>query len=277
MPIFGISEASHFCANYSAGAGVAAGSFRQQYGSLGVGRKFSEGTPAFAELRDCAVREVERLLFLGISNYRRSFDLLTPAASSWAHVTMYYAAYYCATSLLGMFGAWKLRGSGILDVSSGVPGTQFLETRTLSSSYHGSHQKFWDFFYINAAPLAPWVDPSLRFALAPFSSTVTWLIDHRNDINYDSHSACGLLATFQSSFRRSRFPSSLPGALNTQFRLTQALVAITTRFAKDLGVSTDALSLLQPAGRRKLKVRDVVLDACTPNLRRCIRRRMLLT
>ena len=276
MAIFGIPEAVHFCAGYQSRPGMSASSFRQQYYAIGSGRTYSEGTVAFDDLRACAVREVERLFFLGISNYRRSFDLLTPAASSWAQVTMYYAAYYCAASLLGMFGAWKLRGTRILDVSNGTSGSQKLTTRNFSSSYSGSHQMFWDFFYANVGSLASWVDPSLRFALAPFSGTVTWLIDNRNDVNYDSHSACGLIANFQSSFRPSRFPTSLPGTLNTQFRLTEALVAIASKFARQFRIDTDALSAVSPTGERRLKVRSIVLGCSAPNIHRSIKRRMLL-
>src|SRR5574341_1093180 len=184
MPILGISEASHFCAGYQPRPGLPAGSFRQQYGALGSGRTYAEGTAAFEDFRACALREVDRLFFLGISNYRRSFDLLTPAASTWAHVTMYYASYYCAASLLGMFGAWKLRSNRILDVSNGAPHSQTFVTRSFTTSYSGSHQMFWDFFYANVGSLATWVDPSLRFALAPMSGMVTWLIDSRNDVNY---------------------------------------------------------------------------------------------
>lgn len=276
MAIFGIPEATHFCAGYQHRVGASAGSFRQEYYRVGAGRTYAEGTPVFEDLRACSMREVERLFFLGISNYRRSFDLLTPASSSWAQVTMYYAAYYCASSLLGMFGAWKLRGARILDVSIGTPGSQSLVTRNFPSSYTGSHQMFWDFFYANAASLTTWVDPSLRFALAPFSGTVTWLIDNRNDVNYDSYAACSLVVNFQSGFRRSRFPTSLPGTLNTQFRLTEALVAITSQFAKQFGVDTDALSSVSPIGKRRGKVRDIVLGAQTPDMSRSIKRRMLL-
>jgi len=189
---------------------------------------------------------------------------------------MYYAAYYCAASLLGMFGAWKLRGVRILDVSNGTPGSQVFATRNFASSYKGSHQMFWDFFYANIGSLASWVDPSLRFALAPFSGTITWLIDNRNDVNYDSYTACSLIANFQSSFRRTRFPASLPGTLNTQFRLTEALVAIASKFAKQFKIDTDALSAVSPTGKRRLKVRDIVLACNTPNIHRSIKRRMLL-
>jgi hypothetical protein len=276
MPILGIPEASHFCAGYQARPGPATGSFRQQYGILASGRTYAEGTATFDDFRACALREVERLLFLGISNYRRSFDLLTPAASTWAHVTMYYASYYCAASLMGMFGAWKLRSNRVLDVSNGSPGSQTFVTRSFPSSYAGSHQKFWEFFYANVSSLNTWVDPSLRFALTPMSGTVTWLIDQRNDVNYDTHIACNLVATFQSGFRRTRFPTSLPGVINTQFRLTEALVTITAKFAKQFKIHTDALAAVTPAGKRKAKVRECVLAAATPNMARAIKRRMLL-
>jgi hypothetical protein len=275
MAIFAIPDATHYCGNYQALTGSATASFRQTYDNLVLGRVFAEGAAGFNEFRDCAIREVERLFFLSISNYRRSFDLVSTSGSPWAHVTMYYSSFFAATALLGMFGAWKMRGNRVIEVAVGAPGSQQLTVRTFTSTYRGSHQQFWDYFYANVSVLSPWIDPSLRFALAPISGTITWPIDHRNDVNYDSHSACALMTGFQTSFRKSRFRTSLPGAMNTQFRLMEALIAITSQFARQLGVRTDALDSMNPNGPRRLKVRRLILQP-PGDLGRHARRKMLV-
>jgi hypothetical protein len=177
---------------------------------------------------------------------------------------MYYATFFAATSLMGLFGAWKIGGNRILDVASGTPGSQQLVVRRYASTFSGSHQSFWDYFYLNASSLDPLVEPTLRFALVPISGSVTWLIDNRNDVNYDSHGAFALMAGFGATFRRSKFPASLPGAINTQFQHMEAMIRIAAKFSRDLGINTDAVRMLGPSQSRRETIRRLVYMPSLP-------------
>ena len=278
MTLFGVPEATHFVAGFGSSAAVPSGSFKAytQRQGLRVGTSVIEGTQEFANLRDASLRESERLLFLGISQYRRSFDLMVPSASSWAHVTIYYGVFFVAASLLGMFGVWKLNTDRIIDVRVGTPGQQELVFDRFSSSFTGSHRAFWDLFYTNVSSLFYSVDPALRFALQPISNNRAWHIQTRNEINYDSFEACRLIGNFQSSFRKSNLRSTLPGTLNTQFRVLEALLGIAVPFAQQFGLQTDALDHVEPSRSRSSKVRNLIMEVNNPSLNRYMKRRLVL-
>ena len=95
MNLFLISEANHFCSQFSGTSGISENSLSEFY-RLNLENRVSllnEGTPLFNEYRDCSLRDVERNLFFSVSNYRRSLDLMVPSSSHWAHITSYYAIY----------------------------------------------------------------------------------------------------------------------------------------------------------------------------------------
>lgn len=266
MPLLSVPEATYYCGRYRKRRSRPHSSFRQFGRSLRVGDSFAEGTPRFDEFRVDALREVERLLFSAVSNYRRSHDLLIASASPWSHVTMYYSSFFAASALLGMFGNWNIGRHAIIDVLVSSPGTQRLVVRRYTSSYSGPHEFFWDVFYANIAALAPDINPGLRFAISPVSGSVTWQSDTRNDINYDSHMASRSMGSFQGSFIRGRIPSTLPGTLNTQFRVMEGVLQIAISFAKKLKIRTDGLDHLLPAGRRSTKIRQLIFAPSVPAL-----------
>ncbi len=273
MAILDVSEAKHFCQGYQSTPGVAQGSFRTWSQGLRLNHNFTEGTPSFNEYRDISLREVERLLFLAASQYRRSFDLQLPSASNWAHVTLYYGAFFSAQSLLGAFGCWKLRNKNlVLEANNGQPGQQSFNVQQFTTTYNGSHQQFWDLFYSRIGGLAPWIDPALRIAINPVSGVRTWQIDNRNTINYDSYEALQLMVSFKSSFRKTKFRTSLPGTLSTQFFVMEALLTIASQFVQELGIATDALDVLDRSLNRRLKFKNLIISANIPNLERHVRK-----
>jgi hypothetical protein len=235
-----------------------------------------EGTSLFDEYRDCSLRETERALFLAVSLYRRSLDLMITSAISWSHVTLYYGSFYTASALLRAFGGWVVNPSAVIDVSVSSPGGQELGIRrNVQSTYRGSHQRFWDFFYTAMTSLIPWIDPSLRLGVTPISNVRTWQIENRNKINYDTYEACGLMTNFNKSFRKSRFHASLPGALKTQFTVFQALLVITCDFVKQFGLKTDALDAIGSINRRA-KIRELIFDEKAPELSKVIKKRRII-
>lgn len=123
MQIFTLHEAADYCGSFHGLAGDPANSidaFHQNH----VGnrqRAMREGTALFAGFRDCSLRDVERSLFFAASMYRRSLDMMLASSASWAHVTLYYGAWYASRAILGMFGCTIFYHS-VVDVGSGVSG-----------------------------------------------------------------------------------------------------------------------------------------------------------
>lgn len=277
MNLFGIAEAQYYCNSFARTTGVSSGSLRQHVTvSLPGVTSLREGTPAFNVYRDCALRDVDRLLFLGVSHYRRALDLMIASSAPWAYVTLYYGSYYVASALLGLFGGF-IKGRTIIDVAVNAPGKQELRiSRNATPAKLGSHQAFWDVFYASIPPLHPWVDPALAFALQPIAGSATWQIDNRNLINYDTYESCQLIGQFQVAFRGSTFPTSLPGVLNTQFRVFDGLLQITCALVRQFNFRTDGLSGFLPAGRRSRKIRTLVFREIPPSLLRRIRQRAIV-
>lgn len=267
MNIFGVPEAKHYCSSFQQTAGNSNGSLGNYVtGALKGVASLKEGTLEFNSYRDCVLREVERCLFLAISNYRRALDLMMPGASSWAHVTLYYSSYFAARALIGMFGGW-IGNRMIIEVAASQPGNQeLIINRKVQSTYSGSHERFWDLFYGATASLVPWVDPKIRVAITPVSSTVTWQSENRNEVNYDSFSAFQLASSFQANFDAATFPASLPGHLSTQFSISEGLLLITSKFVREFGLTTDALDALVPAGPRRAKLERLVFRDRAPSL-----------
>ena len=279
MKIFDIPEARHYCRAFVATGGPSEGSLKKYLqGSLKGVSSLQEGTTAFDEYRGCALRNVDRCLFLAASNYRRAFDLMLPSASSWAHVTLYYGCFYAASALLGMFGTWIFNDRVVVEVNIGSPGNQQLlidRAAKSRSTHNGSHRRFWDLFYTACNPLVHWVDPAYRFAIEPIGGSVIWQIETRNLVNYDTFAAYELMRDFQSGFKPRTFPSSLPGSLSTQFRVLEALMFIAFGFVRDFKLRTDALQNLTPIGNRKTKMRSLILNCALPALHKKSKRRLV--
>src|SRR5206468_4332448 len=152
----------------------------------------------------------------------------------------------------------------VVDVAASQPGTQELVKRKAQTTYSGSHERFWDIFYKAVSSLEPWVDPKVRFAITPVSSTITWQIENRNEVNYDSFLACQLAFNFQTNFNSAKFPTSLPGRLITQYSVSEGILLITSKFVREFGLTTDALDSLLPVGPRKAKIERLVFKDRIP-------------
>ena len=234
MRTFGFPQAQHYC---SGGGSTPSHDFRQLSSTLTAGTLITEGTPQFAEYRDSALQDAERLLFFGVSHYRRALDLMIPSSAPWAEITCYYGAFFAASAILHMFGCAVLF-KAIVEVDKSSLGSQQLAVRDKSRqglSRGGSHQKFWQLFYRAAKPLIPLVEPGLRFALVPIGSATT-LIDQRNAVNYDSAHALNSASQFMAAFDPDLFPTSLPASLGTQYQVTEALLEIGFSFGDGVGL-----------------------------------------
>lgn len=277
MAIFNPSEAKHFASGLGT-TPTPPESFRTWLNDAALPAHFHEGTANFDIYRELSLREVERLLLLSASNYRRSHDLLSDASASWAFVTLYYGAYFAASALLGMFGAWKLRKARkIIEPVATASGALRVESASRPSSYQGTHQQFWEFFYFNAKYLKPYVKAKYRFALNPISGDVTWPIRNRNELNYDSFAALELASAHKKLFQADSFPASLPGVVNTQFRFLETLLAVAGTLAQTIGIETNALFGLSTLDTRVLRIERLVLATHPPRLGNRVKRRIAST
>lgn len=264
MPLFNEAEATHFFSGALLNP-TPKSSFRDWGGNI-RGPVLAEGAANFNAFRDHAHGEVERCLFLGASNYRRALGLLSPVASPWAFTTLYYAAFFSASALLGALGAWKIARDRIIQVDITRPGAQKFSIRNHISSYKGSHEKFWDFYFFNSSVLVPKASASERFALSPISSDVTWLISRRNGINYDTYKAIELANDLKARFDPANMPRSLPGELSTLYRFVDSLMSLTIRVVSAVGINSGAMSSLSGEADLMDRLREIILVESPPEV-----------
>ena len=268
-----MAGASHYCGSFEPRSEVAEQSLNK-FGQtrLGRPRSITEGTELFEEYRACALRDTERALFLSTSHYRRGLDLMIPSSSHWAHVTLYYGAWFAAQALLGMFGCGVLHNH-VIQVTRSTPGNQELRVQQIgqregqySVTRKGSHQRFWEIFYRTMPSIRRFVDEEFATALSPVSSNVEWLTKQRNNVNYNTVASINLARSFSMSFSEDEFPDRLPGVLHTQYRISEGILAASCSFAKRFGLTTDALDILDSSAPFRQRVRSLVYSPVVPNL-----------
>lgn len=279
MNIFHVAGAKHFCQNFGT-SGSSTGSLKDYLARLNKTiTQLREGSQEFNEYRNCSLCDSERSLFLAASHYRRALDLMTIGSAAWAHVTLYYGSFLAAHSIITMFGGW-IDPPLWVEVSAANPGQQELHIHRKPPSGKkggGTHKGFWDLYYIACKPLTVSVDRTLLFAVDPVSSNPYWQIEARNEINYDTYRAFELSYGFKSGFDEMRFPSCLPGKLNTQYQVTEAMILQAFSFAKTFGLATDAMNLLMPTTPRCDVVKKLVYEVVSPNLEAKTRKAELLS
>lgn len=259
MAILNPSEALHFSSGYVRGR-TPQESFREWARLLSTGQRFTEGTPGFNVFRDLSLGEVERLLLLSASHYRRAHDGFGEVPSAWSYVTLYYGSFFAARALMGLFGIWVTNGDKYLGVVRSSPGTQQFEKRKyVSPSGAGSHGMFWELYYTEMAGLVAYLDVEDRFAVQPPGADFDWQSAERNRINYDSFEAIVLAEQFERTFTAAGFPTSLPGVLNTQYRFLESVLRLSGKFAHSFGLNTDAVDSICPEPSRRERVRQLVL------------------
>lgn len=213
--------------------------------SLGTHPTLVEGTPGFDIYRHNLLMSVERWLAFSAVHYRRALEMLTPASAPWAQVTLYYASFFSANALLGMFGVW-IGQTRVVDVESGSVGSQVLRAHRgvaarSPNGERGSHLRFWDHFYSTAVQLRPWAPAALQHALDPASvGTYGWQIGARNEVNYDMFHAWGTSKHLHTNLDPGRL-NSLSGPLRLQFDTTQDLIRLGMQFAGSLQLGANGL------------------------------------
>lgn len=258
MPILEPAEAAYFCSGYVKNRHPQV-SFRNWSGSLTTGTRFEEGHASFERYRDYSLSEVERLLLLSASHYRRAHDLLGEVTAAWAHVTLYYGSFFASSALLGLFGNW-VTGKHVVGVSLTTPGAlEFAVRRYSSPSGARSHAKFWEFYYAEMAALVPYLTPLQQIAVVPAAS-FDWQSQNRNLVNYDTYEAISLSSRFQAGFSTAGFPGSLPGVLSTQYQNLECVLELAVNYAEAFGIDTDAVDSICALPTRRARVREMVVE-----------------
>lgn len=276
MNIFSTSQAQYYCSNFQNNIGDSENSIGEFFRNrISNTTRIIEGASLFNEFRDCSLREVERNLFLAVSNYRRSLDLMMESASPWALITIYYSNFFSAKSLLGMFGCVIINRK-VIDVSNGNPGQQELRVRSINSlsTFSGPHRKFWDLFYQAVTPLRPIIRGNKNICLNPISNDPVWLIERRNEINYDSRSSINLSVDFAQNFSKENFPNSLPGIMQTQFGYLESILDLAFFLANSFQLSSDALVSLKGLYSLRENIKTLIYNKKVPGLVRKTRKQI---
>lgn len=270
MKPFGVPQARHYCHGFSPPS--RAQSFRT-YAKTLSNTSFTEGSSRFDEYRASALQDAERSLYIAVSHYRRTLDLLLPSSAAWATVTCYYGSFHSARALMHLFGCAVIN-KRVVDVDHSAAGSQRLRIRSIKSqslTTQGSHREFWELFYKAMTPVRPLVDSSLRFGLTPGPSP-TWLIDQRNELNYDSFHYLDAGADFARRFDPDTFPGSLPGLLATQYQVLEALLLISLGFFEDFNLRPQSLPPDLGSGDLKEQLKTSVYAVRAPSLVRKTRK-----
>jgi hypothetical protein len=258
MRIFDISEAEHFCTALPAHVPGVGQSLAALHNTLGR-TLLVEGTTYFDAHRVSLLNSVERWILFGVSDYRRALDMFVASNAPWAHVTLYYSAFFAANAILGMFGAW-VHIERLVDVENGAPTSQTFRVHKKfrsPSGYRGSHQIFWDFYYEACNSIGPLAPPELQAATVPVKSDRGWLIRARNEVNYDTFAAFDSSVEFNASFNPKKL-RSVTGALGMQLEVTEGMLKLALHFANSFGVNSFALDALGSTGKRGSVLRSLV-------------------
>lgn len=237
--------ARHFVSNFSANANVSGDSVSDFLDTLPrAGVVLSEGTPRYEQLKDCLLRETERSLLLSNNSYARALDGLRECSVHWSMIGFYYAAFFSLKAVLGMHGCWMERPKRWIEVVDANPGAQKISYKTVlytnNGGQSGSHQITWVAYYEAMNHLSAWLTSAhAMLAITPINANKTWMIDTRNDVNYDPLIAFQMMSAFQNSFDPENLPNCFGGKLQTMFQVAQAFVGFSKEMAMNLGLQTD--------------------------------------
>jgi hypothetical protein len=266
--VFNTTEAIHFCSWPGGTVTVPPESYKRYIRDvLRPGQLIGEPSPGYEAFRCHALREADRALFLALSNYRRSLDLLTESSAAWAWVTTYYSAFFSASAILGLLGVSLDPFQVVVGVKRGSPGSQELTVQEFShevTKAQGTHEAFWEMFDRLIGPVRREFPHGLQDATRPHDEGVDWQIKMRNTQNYDTFAAVDTGQQLRGSFQKDRFPRCLTGNFALQFEKTVGLANVSLWLAHHVGLSTDALDGLYPTRSIRQKTEALVGRARSP-------------
>lgn len=268
MRLLDLPQAKHFCSpSVAVTTAITAQSLPTYHAALAKGVVLlPEGSLPFQVHQLSLLQSVERWLTFSIGHYRRSAEMLVPISAPWAHVTLYYASFFAANAILGMFGGWTghtASGNRVVDVENGAVGSQELRVwrrPSAPSGLKGSHRVFWDFFYSAVASISAWAPPGLAGALVPVNGDISWQIAERNDVNYDMHYAWAASARLHTTLKPARL-KTLSGPIRLQLEVTETMIKLALHFANAVLRSPLSLTGCGATGSRQHVQRRLATQA----------------
>ena len=268
MRLFDLPNAKAFAAGFGAAGATGRGSPDDCLSVVARQRSFKEGTTEFDEVRDAMLRHGELGLLLAASNVRRALGLMTVASAPWAHVTLYYGAWFASSAIMAMLGGYLHHYRWHLSVEgAGLGGLSLKATPRQSGSQtrEGSHQRFWRELYDGLRTFEPWVPAPHKVAAHPANGDPLWMVTERNLVNYKLHVSEERAIIFGSSFDALSFPGCLAGPIATQYGLSINLLGLAFWLAAEVGLSTNALDRYGlPGSTRQHLIASLVLDEDGP-------------
>ncbi len=248
MQLLTPTSAKYFCGTFTGNAASSKLSIKEFLGKQPrTKRIYQEGTPSYSLLHDCILREADRSLFLSNSLYATALQGNRESNSWWGHVTLYYSAFFAARGLLAMHGGWINDKDYWLQVTNSTPGAITLEVnrtahpQLTTQSAKSTHKAFWKVFYWAVRSLHTHAPNNLAFALNPVQSRDSWLIDTRNELNYQPSKAFDSIEDFITGFNPTSIPNSLPKHWVVIHNTTSALIELAIKWKLNYNLSADVL------------------------------------
>jgi len=238
----------------------------QDYLNRTRARHFTEGTLLFNELRVCLLQESEQYVLLAQSCYSQGLEGLRIGSAAWSIVSFYYSAFFATKAILGTYGCWMSSPNHWIEVVDATAGSLKLAYRTTPypTQARGSHKVAWAAYYRVMSTLSNFlISPDAIVAKTPVHSQESWLINTRNDVNYEPQVAFKIGAEFESSFLPTAIPSSLKGRLSTMLQVARACNVLAKENAVRVGLST---GVWNPEPTRAAWVQNRVLRPQHPSL-----------
>ena len=256
---------AHFVAGFHAdpalvGLGV------QDYLNRTSGRQFGEGTTPFNELRVCLLQEAEQYVLMAQSCYSQGLEGLRVGSAAWSIVSFYYSAFFATKAIMGTYGCWMAAPNRWIEVVDATAGNLKLAYRTTPypTQARGSHKVAWAAYYRVMSTLSNFLtSPDAIVAKTPVHSQESWLINTRNDVNYEPQVAFKICAEFESSFLPTAIPDSLKGRLSTMLQVSRACNILARENAVRVGLST---GVWEPEPTRAAWIQNRILSPQHPSL-----------
>ena len=267
------TSAKHFCENFSSTPSTLNCTVKEFIKKQSkTKRVYVEGSPEFSALRDCLLREAERSIFFSNALYANALRANRESTGWWSHVTLYYSAFFAAQGLLAMHGGCLIDNKFWLEVTDPTIGAinltvnRTVHPKLLAAHPGSTHKSFWKVFYWAVRSLYTHAPNNLAFALSPVQSSDSWLIDSRNEYNYQTPKALKSLTEFINTYDSTKLPGSLPRHLVVMDNVAYALRELAARWRGSYNLTSDVLTNIYPTLQIALDMmvkndRDTALDA----------------
>lgn len=257
MNLLSLPQAQQFVQSFGLAPTARGRSVEEILLALNKASKVKAGTQQYGEFRDALLRHAEAGLLLSTSNFRRSLEMIHGSSASWAHVTLYYSAWYSAQSISAMLGG-LLYGKWSVEVVSDHSGS-YIQVSKLHQP-GGQHERFWQAYFGGIQSFRAWIPANLRYTVDPYNQEPTWMSDARNVVSYRLLRALEAGIDLNAVFDTAAFPNCLSGSLGIQYEATIGLLELAFWLCREVRLQTGVLTWLGNGATRK-SILESILSA----------------